>query len=227
MVELYRPLAAYHAARFHATLPGEVQLDDMNSAAVIGLMDAISKFDPARKVKFETYSAQRIRGAMVDELRAMDWVPRLARSRGTKVYDARAALSATYGRPPTEAEIGMRLRLSEASVARHGRITALASLSHKVVENDDGREMYAADMLVDESAAMPDARDEEADAFKKLIRGLSRDEQFVMTLYYVEGVTMREIGDAIGMSESRVSQIHSLALAQVKSRAAIPQSTAP
>src|SRR3984957_3581140 len=111
LVELYLPLVKYNAERIWARLPEGVDLDDLISAGVFGLMDAIDAFDLERGVKFETYCVPRIRGAMLDELRTMDWVPRLVRSKHTKMEEARKSLEALHGRPPTDLELAERLGL--------------------------------------------------------------------------------------------------------------------
>src|SRR5213075_2078491 len=111
LVELFLPLVKYNAERIWARLPDGVELDDLISAGVFGLMDAIDAFDLTRGVKFETYCVPRIRGAMLDELRTMDWVPRLVRSKHTKMEEARKSLEAQHGRPPTDAELAERLGL--------------------------------------------------------------------------------------------------------------------
>src|SRR5712675_2443722 len=139
LVELYLPLVKYNAERIWARLPEGVDLDDLISAGVFGLMDAIDAFDLERGVKFETYCVPRIRGAMLDELRTMDWVPRLVRSKHTRMEETRKALEAQHGRPPTDAELAERLGLPPQEfekMAVDANAVGLISLNKKWYETD-------------------------------------------------------------------------------------------
>src|SRR6185295_4749493 len=152
LVELYLPLVKYNAERIWSRLPDGVDLDDLISAGIFGLMDAIEAFDLERGVKFETYCVPRIRGAMLDELRTMDWVPRLVRSKATKMEEARKSLEASLGRPPSAEEIATRLGVPLDEFARmQGDATAVTqvSLNKKWYETDSYKDVREIDILED------------------------------------------------------------------------------
>src|SRR5207249_3316174 len=149
LVELYLPLVKYNAERIWQRLPEGVDLDDLISAGVFGLMDAIDAFDLTRGVKFETYCVPRIRGAMLDELRTMDWVPRLVRSKHSKMEEARKALEAQHGRPPTDAELAERLGLpldEYEKMAMDANAVGLISLNKKWYETDSYKDVREIDI---------------------------------------------------------------------------------
>src|SRR5262245_44556890 len=158
LVELYLPLVKYNAERIWARLPDGVDLDDLISAGVFGLMDAIDAFDLDRGVKFETYCVPRIRGAMLDELRTMDWVPRLVRSKHTKLEEARKSLEAALGRPPRPEEMAVKMGLTlEEFEKMTGDATAvgLVSLNKKWYETDSYKDVREIDILEDKKAEDP------------------------------------------------------------------------
>ena len=152
LMENYLHLVRYNAERIHTKLPDEVELDDLMSAGIFGLMDAIAAFDMERGVKFETYCAPRIRGAILDELRSMDWVPRLVRSRAHKLEGATKQLEMELGRTPTSAEIARRLHISMAEfekMAKDASAVGLVSLSRKWFETDSNKDVREIDVLED------------------------------------------------------------------------------
>jgi RNA polymerase sigma factor for flagellar operon FliA len=212
LVERYLPLVKYNAERIWARLPDGVDLDDLISAGVFGLMDAIDAFDLERGVKFETYCVPRIRGAMLDELRTMDWVPRLVRSKHTKLEEARKSLEAALGRPPRPDEMATRMGLSlEEFQKMTGDATAvsLVSLNKKWYETDSYKDVREIDILEDKKAEDPTHRLQNRDLMRLVTRGLNRNERLIIILYYYEDMTMKEIGATLDLSESRVSQMHS------------------
>ncbi len=212
LVELYLPLVKYNAERIWARLPEGVDLDDLISAGVFGLMDAIDAFDLGRGVKFETYCVPRIRGAMLDELRTMDWVPRLVRSKHTKVEEARKTLEAALGRPPLPDEMANRMGLSLeefAKMAGDATAVSLVSLNKKWYETDSYKDVREIDILEDKKAEDPTHRLQNRDLMRLVTRGLNRNERLIIILYYYEDMTMKEIGSTLDLSESRVSQMHS------------------
>jgi len=211
-VERYLSLVKYNAERIWARLPDGVELDDLISAGVFGLMDAIDAFDLTRGVKFETYCVPRIRGAMLDELRTMDWVPRLVRSKASKMEEARKALEAQLGRPPKQDELATRLGVPMETLAEFvGEATAvsLVSLNKKWYETDSYKDVREIDILEDKKAEDPTNRIQNRDLMRLVTRGLNRNERLIMILYYYEDMTMKEIGATLDLSESRVSQMHS------------------
>jgi len=219
LVERYLPLVKYNAERIWARLPDGVDLDDLISAGVFGLMDAIDAFDLERGVKFETYCVPRIRGAMLDELRTMDWVPRLVRSKHTKVEEARKTLEAELGRPPRSDEMAIKMGMSlEEFEKMSGDATAvsLVSLNKKWYETDSYKDVREIDILEDKKAEDPTHRLQNRDLMRLVTRGLNRNERLIIILYYYEDMTMKEIGATLDLSESRVSQMHSSIVARLQ-----------
>ena len=216
LMERYLPLVRYNAERVWAKLPEGVDLNDLMSAGVFGLMDAIEAFDMDRGVKFETYCVPRIRGAMLDELRTMDWVPRLVRSKASKVEAARKA---RVGRPPTEAEIAEQMSLSIQEFERlkaEASAINLVSLEKKWYETDSYKDVREVDVVEDVRCEDPTEGIQKMDVMKLVTKGLNRNERLIIILYYYEELTMKEIGNTLGLSESRVSQMHSSIVARLK-----------
>ncbi|MCX7700892.1 MAG: FliA/WhiG family RNA polymerase sigma factor, partial [Gemmataceae bacterium] len=189
LVERYLPLVRYNAERIWARLPEGVELDDLISAGIFGLMDAIDAFDATRGVKFETYCVPRIRGAMLDELRTMDWVPRLVRSKASKLEETRKSLEAQLGRPPRAEELAERLGVSlEELETLIGEATAvgLVSLNKKWYETDSYKDVREIDILEDKKAEDPTHRLQNRDLMRLVTRGLNRNERLIIILYYYE-----------------------------------------
>jgi len=221
LMENYLPLVKYNAERIHTKLPDEVDVDDLMSAGIFGLMDAIDAFDLERGVKFETYCAPRIRGAILDELRSMDWVPRLVRSRSSKVEQARARLKKQLGRTPTEDEIANEMGISQEDFKRvrsDSSAVGVVSLSRKWFETDSNKDVREIDVLEDARQTNPLTRVQRRDLKELITKGLSRAERLIVVLYYYEQMTMKEIGVTLDLSESRVSQMHSSILARLKAQ---------
>jgi RNA polymerase sigma factor for flagellar operon FliA len=212
LVERYLPLVKYNGERIWARLPEGVELDDLISAGVFGLMDAIDAFDMTRGVKFETYCVPRIRGAMLDELRTMDWVPRLVRSKASKLGEATKQLEAKLGRHPTEAELATHMELPVAELEKmilEANAVNLISLNKKWYETDSYKDVREIDILEDKKGEDPTRRIQKSDLMRLVTKGLNRNERLIIILYYYEELTMKEIGATLDLSESRVSQMHS------------------
>jgi RNA polymerase sigma factor FliA len=223
LVELYLPLVRYNAERIWARLPEGVDLDDLISAGVFGLMDAIEAFDLGRGVKFETYCVPRIRGAMLDELRTMDWVPRLVRSKHTKLEEVRKTLEAALGRPPRADELAERVGVTiedYEKMAGDATAVSLVSLNKKWYETDSYKDVREIDILEDKKAEDPTHRLQNRDLMRLVTRGLNRNERLIIILYYYEDMTMKEIGATLDLSESRVSQMHSSIVARLQQQLA-------
>ncbi|WZO98361.1 FliA/WhiG family RNA polymerase sigma factor [Isosphaeraceae bacterium EP7] len=221
LVERYLPLVKYNAERIWQRLPEGVDLDDLISAGVFGLMDAIDAFDLTRGVKFETYCVPRIRGAMLDELRTMDWVPRLVRSKHTKMEEARKSLEAQHGRPPTDVELAERLGLPPGEfdkMAADANAVGLISLNKKWYETDSYKDVREIDILEDKKGEDPTRRLQRKDLMRMVTKGLNRNERLIIILYYYEELTMKEIGATLDLSESRVSQMHSSIISRLQSQ---------
>ncbi|MGQ9575397.1 MAG: FliA/WhiG family RNA polymerase sigma factor [Thermoguttaceae bacterium] len=212
LVEIYLPLVKYNGERIWSRLPEGVELDDLISAGVFGLMDAIDAFDLSRGVKFETYCVPRIRGAMLDELRTMDWVPRLVRSKASKLNEAMKTLEARLGRQPSETELAAELGISVAELEKmmlEANAVNLISLNKKWYETDSYKDVREIDILEDKKGEDPTKRIQRADLMRLVTKGLNRNERLIIILYYYEELTMKEIGATLDLSESRVSQMHS------------------
>lgn len=221
LVERYLPLVKYNAERIWARLPDGVELDDLISSGTFGLMDAIDAFDLNRGVKFETYCVPRIRGAMLDELRTMDWVPRLVRAKASKMEAARKSLEAKLGRPPRPEELSEELGVPIDQLGNYvGEATAvgLVSLNKKWYETDSYKDVREIDILEDKKSEDPTHRIQNGDLMRLVTKGLNRNERLIIILYYYEDMTMKEIGATLDLSESRVSQMHSSIVARLQSQ---------
>jgi RNA polymerase sigma factor for flagellar operon FliA len=210
LIEAYLPTVKSVAERLKLKLPESVDIDDLFSAGVIGLMDAIDKFEPERCVRFETYCSQRIRGAILDDLRKNDWVPRMIRTKSNSLDRTRAELAGELGREPTDEELAARLCLSVDEfydMLEELDVKAQISIEGHSAANDDADQLRI-DMLADsrrESALGVLHRNEVKD---KALKGLSLNERTVLVMYYYDNLTMKEIGRVLRLSESRVCQIH-------------------
>lgn len=222
LMEMHLHLVRMHAERIHVKLPKEVQLDDLISAGSFGLLAAVKAFDPARGIRFSTYCAGRIQGAILDWIREFDWVPRLARSRSRKLSIATKQLRNDLGREPTRADLMRRIGVSPGEFAKieadAGTIPETVSLSRKWYQTGGDKEVREVDVIADTTAPDAALNLERADLKQFILRGLTRAERLIVTLYYYEDLTMKQIGRALDLSESRVSQMHSSIIARLKAR---------
>ena len=221
IMEYYRPLVRYTAERVHSKLPDKVELDDLISAGIFGLMDAIDAFDPDRGVKFETYCSPRIRGSILDELRSMDWVPRLVRARAHQLARATQSLETYLGRKPTERETAdeLDMDLDEFErLQRDANAVGVVSLNTKYNEADDEKDIREIDIVKNKKSQDPLIEAQKRDLKSLLTKGLTRAERLIIVLYYYEEMTMKEIGATLDLSESRVSQMHSSIVARLKAQ---------
>ena len=217
LVVHYASLVKFVAGRLSAGLPRSVDTGDLVSAGVFGLMNAIDRFDPSQGNTFETYAVPRIRGAILDSLRSLDWVPRSVRSRSRSVQDAIAKLEHELGRTPTDEEIAGELSITVEELEKWLADIAAGSvgpLDHVAMDNT----LADSDAHLEPGRAMEDG--ELRDAMRAEISRLPEREQAVLILYYDDGLTLAEIGEALGVTESRVSQIHTKAVLQLRSRLA-------
>jgi RNA polymerase sigma factor for flagellar operon FliA len=220
----YAHLAKYVAGRLAIGLPPTVQIDDLISSGILGLMDAIEKYDPKRDTKFETYAMTRIRGAMLDELRALDWVPRSTRRKARLLEDAYASLEAELGRAATDEEISSHLSISSKMLqGMVAEISASSLLSLDGFMTAGGGEEVSRliDHFRDTETCSPSAQIEVQEVRRILtsaIGNLPRRERDVISMYYYEEITMKEIGNILGVSESRVCQIHTKAILRLRGR---------
>jgi RNA polymerase sigma factor for flagellar operon FliA len=221
LMEHYRDLVRYSAERLHSKLPDKVEVDDLISAGIFGLMDAIDAFDPNRGVKFETYCSPRVKGSILDELRSMDWVPRLVRARAHQLSKATHALEIHLGRKPTEEEIAKELDMNMDDfirLQRDANAVGQVSLNTKYTDGDGEKDIREIDVIKDERSENPVTEAQKRDLKNLLTKGLTRAERLIIVLYYYEEMTMKEIGATLDLSESRVSQMHSSIIARLKAQ---------
>jgi len=230
LIESHLPLVRHVAERLARRLPAQVDVDDLISAGIFGLINALATFEPARGVKFTTYCVPCVRGAILDQLREMDWVPRLARSRGRKLREAVQIFEARLGRSPSDDELLDRLRVPIAALRRmqrDARTVRVISIDAPApnwgfARESGGAAGYTAglaNLLHDRREARPDERSEVEDWFEWISRGCTARERFIISCLR-RGETLRRIGGQLGLSESRVSQIRSATLARLQRRAA-------
>jgi len=218
----YLPLVKYVAGRLAVTLPAHVDVNDLISSGVMGLMNAVGNFEPKFKTKFETYAIIRVRGAMLDELRALDWVPRSMREKFCTMQRTYVGLEQELGRPARDDEVAERLEISLGdlgSLMSEERSVAFLSLNELLSPDDGDRKAVSMiDSVRDDSQPSPFAVADTKEKKKRLaqaIQDLPEQERIVIALYYYEELMLKEIGQVLGISESRVSQIHTKALTRL------------
>jgi RNA polymerase sigma factor for flagellar operon FliA len=227
LVVAYAPLVKYVAGRMSSGLPAHVDEADLISYGLGGLISAIERFDMSREIKFETYAITRIRGAIIDELRNLDWVPRSVRARAREFERVNMKLEARLQRAPTDEEMAAELSISvdefQDALLQISNSTIVALDELWTVSDSSGDQVSLLDTLADEGAPDPQAvvegtllRDRVADA----IAALPEREKLVIALYYYENLTLREIGEVLGVTESRVSQLHTKAVLRLRSKLA-------
>ena len=221
----YAPLVKYVAGRLGSGLPAHVDEGDLVSYGLLGLIGAIERYDPDRDVKFETYAIARIKGSIIDELRAMDWVPRSVRARARDIERAVAELEARLGRAPTDEEISEKLGVTQEelddSLSEISRSSIAALDELWTISSSGGDTVALIDTIEDTQGPEPQsalAQTELKEAIGEAIARLPEREKLVVTLYYYEELTLREIGEVLGVTESRVSQLHTKAILRLKAR---------
>lgn len=222
----YSSLVKYVAGRVSVGLPSTIERSDLAGYGIFGLIDAIERFDPDRGLKFETYAMGRIKGAILDELRGTDWVPRSVRTKARALEDAYSRLEAELHRTPTEAELAEAMGMSEEQlreVLSQISFRGIAALDEMLSGGPDrGEGVTLGDTIADGDDGPGQAYElsEMRQILAEAIGGMGERERIVLSLYYYEGFTMAEIGEAIGVSESRVCQIHTRSVLQLRSRMA-------
>ena len=222
LILTYAPLVKFVAGRLGSGLPTHVDENDLVSYGLLGLIGAIERYDPERDVKFETYAMARIKGSIIDELRAMDWVPRSVRAQARDIERAMTALEAQLHRAPSDAELSAKLGITEDDL--NDSLTAIsrssiAALDEMWTVSPGGDQIALIDTIEDTSGPEPQsalAQTELKDALAEAIARLPEREKLVITLYYYEELTLREIGDVLGVTESRISQLHTKAILRLK-----------
>jgi RNA polymerase sigma factor for flagellar operon FliA len=219
LMERHYPLVRYIAERLLQTLPKSIELDDLVSAGLFGLMDAIRGFDPDRNIKFKTYCTTRIRGSILDQLRSQDWVPRLVRLKAGRIEKALQRLTGEYGREPTHTELAQALSMEHGELSLEissASAKTMFSLSEKWEDRDDDSSIEKVDVLEDRRATDPIGELHRRDMMQFITRSLTHKERFIIEQYYQVGHTMREIGEMLALTESRVCQIHSNVMGRLK-----------
>ncbi|MEZ6014561.1 MAG: FliA/WhiG family RNA polymerase sigma factor [Planctomycetota bacterium] len=219
LMERHYPLVRYIAERLLQTLPKSIELDDLVSAGLFGLMDAIRGFEPERGIKFKTYCTTRIRGSILDQLRSQDWVPRLVRLKASRIERALQRLIGMHGREPTHAELAAELELEHGELSieiASASAKSMYSLSDKWEDRDEDGSMEKVDVLEDRKSVDPIGEINREDMMTFICRSLTGKERFIIEQYYQVGHTMREIGEMLALTESRVCQIHSNVMLRLK-----------
>ncbi len=220
MIKEFAHVVKAMAYRLAYRLPAYMDADDLVSVGIIGLMDAMDKYDPSREAKFKTYAEFRIRGAMLDEIRTMDWIPRSVHERVSLLQRTHAKLLNRLGRPPTDEEVAAEMKLSPAELEEflvRSQGAVLVSLDDFNLHESDGPKIL--DMLADRQHPDPLTsilNDQERERVADAIEQLPEKERLVLTLYYFEELTMKEIGRMLKVTESRVCQIHTKAVLHLK-----------
>jgi len=224
LIMKYASFVKYVAGRIAVNLPSNVEFDDLVSYGILGLIDAIDKYDTARNVKFKTYAKTRIRGAIFDELRVLDWTPRSIRQKARKLEKAYAKLEGKLGRDATDEEIAEFLKIDISELHKlfdETKKSLLLSLDEIFYDDEEGSSRF--DFVENQKSDNPQLKIEEAEAKRILadaISKLSERERMVITLYYYEDLTSKEIGKILGVSDSRVSQLHTKAILRLRGRLA-------
>ena len=219
LIERYISIVYSRAERLWAKLPEGIELDDLIQVGTCGLMDAISSFDPSRGIRFEAFCLTRIQGAMQDELRAMDWAPLGVRTKSSRLNETLKTLEQQYGRRPTDQEIADAMGISGEDLHQIYAETHnlnLTSLDRTFSDQDGSKDLREMDMVADRRSEDPTERLAKIDMIRTFTKGLNKTERMVVIMYYYEELTMREIGAALEISESRVSQMHSAIVERMK-----------
>ena len=220
LIEKYLPLVRYVAERLATTLPSFVEVDDLASMGIFGLLDAIERFKPEFGVKFKTYAMNRIRGSILDELRSLDWVPRLVRIKASRIDKACQALERELGREPTFFEMSRKLGMcfdEYTAMIEGAEATAIISLSDEWTDHEDNHGNRKIDLLEDEDPSGSPCHEIQLRDIRQVIADhLSEKERIIVTLYYYEGLSMKEIAKVLNLTESRICQIHGKVVARLK-----------
>jgi RNA polymerase sigma factor for flagellar operon FliA len=224
LILTYAPLVKYVAGRMNSHLPAHVGEADLISYGLLGLIGAVSRFDPSRQVKFETYAVNRIKGSIIDELRSLDWVPRSVRARSREIERKATELEHRLQRAPTDEELaealGMEMEDFQAAITQISN-SSIVALDETWSVSSGGEALSLIDTIAgpetqrpEEQMEITELRDTLADAIAKL----PEREKIVIALYYYDHLTLREIGDVLGVTESRVSQLHTKAVLRLRGR---------
>ncbi|NQU08982.1 MAG: FliA/WhiG family RNA polymerase sigma factor [Candidatus Abyssubacteria bacterium] len=218
----YLGLVRIIAGRMAMNSPPQVEKDDLIGWGVLGLLDAVDKFDPGQRASFETYASTRIRGAIIDQIRSLDWAPRSLRRKARQMSQASAKLKEKLGREPTEGELAGEMgmtdtELFELTTEIHGAY--ILSLDARMFEHAETGETTLGHITINTAGLSPEESAEKKEMEQSLVEAiekLSINEQHVITLYYYDELTLKEIGEVLGLSESRICQIHRAVIRKLK-----------
>ena len=213
----YLPLSRKIARHMHSRMPSSIELDDLAQAAILGLRSAIATFDPARGIPFENYCGPRVRGAVLDHLRSLDWAPRMLRSRVQRLQEMSRHIEMSTGSAPTDEQLSSALHLPVDQVQNLKGELMPPPVRIRTTRDDDEHAINL-DLVADHHNDTPVREAQRADLRDFFARGLSSTERDVLTLYYYEDLSLREIGQTLGLCESRVSQIHQAVLERLRER---------
>ena len=226
LVVAYSPLVKFIAGRMASGLPSHVEESDLISYGLLGLIGAIERFDTEREIKFETFAVARVKGAIIDELRSLDWVPRSVRARAREVEKAHQTLEAQLQRAPTDEEVAEKLEMTVEEF--QGVLLEIANSSVLALDDlwtfadpEGGSQISVLDTIQDPAAVDPESEAQQSEVKDRLadaIESLPERERLVVALYYYENLTLREIGEVLGVTESRISQLHTKAVIGLRSR---------
>jgi RNA polymerase sigma factor for flagellar operon FliA len=223
-IKQYAPLVKYVAGKVAVGMPHNVEFDDLVGFGVFGLLDAIDKFDPEKNVKFKTYAVTRIRGAIFDELRSIDWVPRSIRQKTREVEDAIGSLEAQLGRTATDQEIANSLGMNEDEFLKTMMKisgTSILSLNDVWFSGDENDKVSIGDSIESPSSLNPDIIVEKEEIRRVIVSAINElpdKEKKILVLYYYEDLTLKEIGQVLAVTESRVSQLHTKAILRLRAK---------
>lgn len=223
-IKQYAPLVKYVAGKVAANMPASVEFDDLVGFGVFGLIDAIDKFDPDKNVKFKTYAVTRIRGAIFDELRSLDWVPRSVRQKTKEIEEAILQTEAKLGRPASDQEVAKTLGMTDEEYSKTMlkiSSTSVLSLNDIWYTADETESMTIGDSIESPASLSPDSiieKDEIRRVVIAAIQDLPENEKKVLVLYYYEELTLKEIGKVLDVTESRISQIHTKAILKLRAK---------
>lgn len=224
LIRQYMPLVKYVAGKLSVGLPASMEFDDLVGFGQFGLLDAINKYDLDKNVKFKTYAVQRIRGAIIDEIRQLDWVPRSVRQKSKEIEDTISELESRLGRPASDSEIARQMNLSEDEYHQTiMKVSASSIISLNAVWNsgDDNEHLSIADTIESPTSLNPDVQVEREEIRKVIIQAINElpeKEKMVIVLYYHEDLTFKEIGQVLEVSESRISQLHTKANLRLRAK---------
>jgi RNA polymerase sigma factor for flagellar operon FliA len=225
LVLAYSPLVKFVAGRMSSGLPAHIEEADLISYGLLGLIGAIERFEPEREIKFETFAVARIKGSIIDELRSLDWVPRSVRAKAREIEATQSRLEHELGRAPTDEEVAGKLDISvedfQESLMQISNSTVVALDELWTVSDSSGDQVSLLDTMKDPNAVDPAKElgvSELKDRLAHAISRLPEREKLVVALYYYENLTLREIGEVLGVTESRVSQLHTKAVLRLKAR---------